>query len=152
LNLGKRNWPQMNANERYSWTVMRLANAIKRIHGIPDGWVCVEQVHSIRGGLELCFGIRRGRRGNTIATWVVHCFGVHEAKVTDLDGGGIALYASDHPAARQYTTPWSELRWPRETNQKAVLGTLYDAHINAVEDWVPFERYVLPNSPYQRGF
>ena len=33
-----------------------------------------------------------------------------------------------------------------------VLTTLYGAHIEATDDWVPFERYVFPNWPYTRGF
>src|SRR5262249_761778 len=74
------------------------------------------------------------------------------AAITDFDGGGLALYASNHPAAKQYVARWGELRWPRHSNQAAVLATLYDAHVDLVDDWIPFERYVLPNMPYKRGF
>jgi hypothetical protein len=131
---------------------MLLENAIKRIHAGPDRWVRVEQVRNIPGGLELCLGLHRGRRGKILAAWVVRCLRVHEVKITDLDGGGIALYGADHPAAKQYATQWSELRWPRDSNLAAVFTTLYGAHIEATDDWVPFERYVLPNMPYTRGF
>ena len=131
---------------------MLLQNAIKRILAVPDGWVRVEQVRNISGGLELCLGIHRGRRGKTVAAWDVTCLRVHEFKITDLDGGGIALYGTDHPAAKPYATRWSELRWPRNSNLAAVFKTLYGAHIEATDDWVPFDRYVFPNTPYTRGF
>jgi hypothetical protein len=32
------------------------------------------------------------------------------------------------------------------------LATLYHAHIDAVDDWIPFERYVLPKIPSACGF
>lgn len=131
---------------------MLVENAIKQILSVPHGWVRVEQVSNIQGGLELCFGIHRGRRGKRLATWSVRCLRVHAAEITDFDGGGLALYASDHPAAKQYAARWGELRWPRHSNQITVLATLYRAHVDLVDDWIPFERYVLPNMPYQRGF
>lgn len=133
-------------------TAMLLENAIKRILAVPDGWVRVEQVRNIPGGLELCLGIHRGKRGKTVAAWAVKCLRVHEVKITEFDGGGIALHGPDHPAAKQYATRWTELRWPRESNLAAVFTTLYGAHIEATDDWVPFERYVFPNMPYTRGF
>lgn len=131
---------------------MLLENAIKRILAVPDGWVKVEQVRNIPGGLELCLGVHRGKRGKTVAAWAVKCLKVHEVKITDLDGGGIALYGPDHPAAKQYATRWRELRWPRDSNLAEVFTTLYGAHIETTDDWVPFERYVFPNMPYTRGF
>src|SRR5437879_4278528 len=111
---------------------MLVENAIKLILSVPDSWVRVEQVGKIHGGLELCFGIHRGRRGKTVATWNVRCLGVHEAKITDFDGGGLALYGSHHPAAKQYIARWGELRWARDSNQAAILATLYHAHVDVV--------------------
>jgi hypothetical protein len=131
---------------------MLLENAIKRIHAVPSGWVRVEQVRNIPGGLDLCLGVHRGQRGKTVAAWAVKCLKVHEINITDLDGGGIALYGTDHPAAKQYATPWSELRWPRDVNLASVFTILYSAHIEVTDDWIPFERYVFPNMPYTSGF
>jgi hypothetical protein len=48
---------------------MLLKNAIKRILAVPDGWVRVEQVRNIPGGLELCLAIHRGKRDETVAAW-----------------------------------------------------------------------------------
>jgi hypothetical protein len=131
---------------------MLLENAIKRILAAPDSWARVEQVRNIRSGLELCFGMHCGRRGKAVATWTVTCSRIYEAKITDFDGGGLALYASSHPAAKQYVSHWSELRWSRDSSPAAVLATLYGAHIDAAQDWIPFDRYLLPNMPYTRGF
>jgi hypothetical protein len=85
-------------------------NAIKRILAVPDGWVRVEQVGNIPGGLELCLGIHRGKRGKIVAAWAVNCLRMHEVNITDFDGGGTALYGPDHPSAKQYATQWSELQ------------------------------------------
>jgi hypothetical protein len=115
-------------------TAMLLENAIKRIDAVPGRWVRVEQVRNIPGGLELCLGIHHDKRGKTVAAWAVKCLGVHEVKITDLNGGGIALYGSDHPAAKQYAARWSELRWPRDSNLPAVFTTLYGTHIETTDD------------------
>jgi hypothetical protein len=40
----------------------------------------------------------------------------------------------------------------RDSNQAAVLATLYNAHVDEVDDWIPFERYLLPTMPYTRRF
>ena len=53
-------------------------------------------------------------------------------------------------ATPEYRT--HELRWPLDSNLATVFTTLYGAHIEATDDWVPFERYVFPNMPYTRGF
>jgi hypothetical protein len=131
---------------------MLVEKAIKRILSVPDGWVRVEQVGKTHRGLEISFGIHRGRRGKRVAAWSVTCLDVREANIRDFDGGGLALYASDHPAAKQYAERWCELRWAQDSNQTAILAALYDAHVDVADDWVPFERYVLPHMPYPVGF
>ena len=116
---------------------------IKRIHSGANSWVRVEQVGKIRGGLELSLGVHDGRRGKKLACWCVSCSGLYETQITDFDGGGLRLYTSDHPAAKQYVARRVELRWDRNCNQAAVLATLYQAHIDVVDDWIPFERYLF---------
>jgi hypothetical protein len=80
---------------------------------------------------------------------VVLCEGVREVNISDFDGGGFAIYSSKSAAARQYTAAQAELRWPESANQAVVLGTLYQAHVAEVDDWIPFERYA-PVNPYTR--
>jgi hypothetical protein len=40
------------------------------------------------------------------------------------------------------------MRWLRSSNAAEVLATLYRAHAEAVDDWIPFDRYLLVNSPW----
>ena len=73
------------------------------------------------------------------------CRGVHEVSISDLDGGGLAYYPASHPAAKQYVARQAELRWPCSSNEARVIDTLHRAHADAVDDWIPFDRYLLFN-------
>jgi hypothetical protein len=125
---------------------MLIQTAVKLIRSIPNSWARVEHLRRIPGGLELCFGIHKGKRGKKAAGWCVSCLGVHEVEITDLDGGGLAAYPSTHPAAHQYVARQAEMRWLGSSNAAEVLATLYRAHAEAVDDWIPFGRYLLVNS------
>jgi hypothetical protein len=136
---------------------MLIESAVKMIQSVPDGWVRAEQIRRIRGGLELSFGVYGSRRGKQTEAWSVMCLGVRETKITDLDGGGFAVYASTYPAARQYVARQAELRWSRSSDQTAVLAALHQAHIETVDDWIPFDRYLLmyglyTGGPFERTF
>ena len=81
---------------------MVIQKAVKSIESISSGWVRLEHVRRMTGGLDLCFSIYKGRRGKVADYWIVVCRGVHESNITDFDGGGLAVYSASHPAARQY--------------------------------------------------
>jgi hypothetical protein len=100
----------------------------------------------VRGGFELSFAIHDGSRGKRIEGWTVICRGVHEAKITNMDGGGLRLYPSSHPAARQYFDRQTELRWPCTCNEQQVLAALFRAHTEAADDWISFDSYLLHHS------
>jgi hypothetical protein len=121
---------------------MTIQNAIKLIHSESDAWVRVEQTRKIARGLELRFGIYRGKRGARIDSWSVRCLGVREATVTALDGGGLRLYPGTHPAALRYTARRAELRWSGVRDKDAVVGALYEAHLAVMDDWLPFDEVV----------
>lgn len=127
---------------------MLIQSAVKLIQSIPDGWVRVEQVRRMSGGLEVCFSVHQGQRGRWVNRWSVMCRRVHEAKITDMDGGGLSVYASTHPAARQYIARRAELRWPRTCDEAKVLLALYRAHTEAADDWIPFDRYLSIETPW----
>ena len=95
------------------------------------------QFRRISGGFEVSFSIHQGKRGKKIEQWAIRCRGVHEAKISEMDGGGLGLYPSDHPAARQYVTRRAELRWPRTCDETKVLAALFRAHVETVDDWIP---------------
>jgi hypothetical protein len=126
---------------------MLIQNAIKLIDSIPDGWVRMEQFRRISGGFEASFSIHKGKRGKKIEAWAVCCRGVHEAKISEMDGGGLGLYASDHPAALQYVARRAQLRWPRTCDEAKVLVALFRAHVETVDDWIPFDCYLQINTP-----
>lgn len=128
---------------------MRIESFIKLIHALPepDGWVRLEQVRKRPGRLELQFGIHEENRGRKkTAQWNVICLGVREAHITELDGGGLAIYSATHPAVRQYAARRAELRWVPHTDKATTLGALYQAHIDVTDDWIPFNRYVSTKS------
>jgi hypothetical protein len=109
----------------------------------PNGWVRLEQVRKIPGHLQLSFTIHEENRGRKRTDgWNIICKDVREAQITDLDGGGLALYSTFHPAARQYTARQAQLHWTANHSKAAVLGALYQAHTDAVDDWIPFDRYL----------
>jgi hypothetical protein len=123
-------------------TLMTIEKAIKSIDSVSDAWVRVEQTRKMPNGVELCFGIYRGKRGAKIDSWSVSCLGVREAGITAFDGGGLRVYPGTHPAALRYTARKAELRWSGIRDRAAVLGALYRAHIDAVDDWIPFDEVV----------
>jgi hypothetical protein len=120
---------------------MRIERAVASIHRNPDSWVRLEAAHRIPRGLVITFGIYKGRRGARLEAWRFTCSGVLEAKITAMDGGGLRLYSSSHPAARQFVAPQAELRWSGPVEDPALIGALYKAHIASVDDWIAFETY-----------
>src|SRR5438105_3163803 len=127
---------------------MVIWKAIKSIESISNGWVRLEHARRMSRGLDLCFSIHEGRRGKAADYWIVVCRGVHESNITDFDGGGLAVYPTSHPAARQYVARRAELRWPRGSDDVKVTVALQRAHVAAVDDWIPFDRYLLINTPW----
>jgi hypothetical protein len=90
----------------------------------------------------LSLGVYHGKAGRLGASWDIHCRGVRELSISDLDGGGIQLYPPSHPAARQYSDAKTTLRCEVGEAMSAGVGALLEAHIRATDDWVPFDRYV----------
>jgi hypothetical protein len=112
------------------------------IADLPRGsWVRAESVHYIRGGVALHFVVLRGRRGKAIARWRIVCRGVRELSVSELDGGGLQVYAANHPVAKQYSDRLATLRWRPRGRGGEAIGALLAAHTGLVDDWIPFERY-----------
>jgi hypothetical protein len=127
---------------------MLIQKVVKLINSISDGWTRVEHLRRIPGGLEVCFSIHKGKWGKRVDGWNVICRGVYEANISDLNGGGLAVYTHTHPAALQYIAPRAELFWARTCDETQVLAALYRAHLEAVDDWIPFDRYLTINMPW----
>lgn len=121
---------------------MLIEDLIKRIDSLPDSWVRMEQIRRIPSGLEICIAIHTGRRGRRLETWRIRSLGIREFQICDMDGGGLALYSSTHPAARQYMARQVTLRWSGCDDSTAVFCALFQAHRDAVDDWIPVGRYL----------
>lgn len=124
---------------------MRIETAIQKVHALPapNGWVRLEEVRKAPGRLELRFGIHEENRGRRKTDSLdIVCLDVRETHITDFDGGGLRLYPTTHAAARQYTAQHAEIRWIAINDRTTALGALYQAHCSAVDDWIPFDRYV----------
>lgn len=131
---------------------MRIEKAIASIYGLADRWVRLQEVQRVPRGLVLSFGIHKGKRGARIEAWRITCIGVHEANITAWDLGGLALYSSTNPAAREHTAPQARLRWSGAVDEVLLLGALYKAHSEAVDEWIPFESYSSVKSIPKDGF
>jgi hypothetical protein len=130
---------------------MQIEKAISTIDFISDGWVRMEQLRRIRGGIELRFCVRKGRRGKRLGGLTIRCSGVHELKISHEDFGGMAIYPANHPAARQYVVQSAELRWSRTCDEDRALGVLFSAHLETVDDWIEFDRSLGIELPWTRG-
>ena len=120
---------------------MRIEEAIDSVIYAGDHWARLEELRRIPKGLDLYFGIHKGQRGKRVDAWKITCLEVHEANITAWDGGGMAIYSSDHPAAREITARRAEVRWSDTGDQIEIVGALNRAHTAAVDDWIPFDSY-----------
>jgi hypothetical protein len=123
---------------------------ITKSHGTSAGWVDVASVAQASGGLDITVVLRSRKKGPVFATWNVRCRGVREFEFSDLTGGGIRLYSSDHPAAKQYVAGGARLSCRTGGAGTQAWLALAAAHVAAVDDWVPLERY-LPSTPPATG-
>jgi len=132
---------------------MRIQKLIDRVNSGPRCWVRVQALKNIPGGLEIFLSCHKGRHGRRLESWRIECHGVLEFAIADLDGGGLAIYSGTHPAARQYAAPHALLRCTNGVeNQLEALGALYRAHTDAVDDWVPFDRYLKIDDLFHKPF
>jgi hypothetical protein len=133
------------------WSVaMLVQDAVKIVNNTPGSWVRLGAFRRVVGGIDLLFSVHDGKKGRKIDGWSVTCRGVQESQITEVDGGGLRLYSSSHPAARQYSVARAQLRWSRTCDEANMLAALYKAHANLVGDWIEFDRY-LPMEPPWSG-
>jgi hypothetical protein len=122
--------------------VADLTRALKQIDKIPNAWARLGLVVPDGRNLGLLFNILEGKRGRIVQHCRVRCLRVRQWQVDDLDGGGIRLYGSDHPLARQYSSAKARLRLERVEDAGAAIAALVTAHTRVFDDWVPIERYL----------
>jgi hypothetical protein len=120
---------------------MLIEKTIKSVIYAADNWVRFEKARRVPKGLEVSFGIHKGQRGKRVDAWKITCQEIHEARITAQDMGGMAMYPSGHPAARQFTARQASIRWSGNCDEIKVIGALYKAHTAVVDDWIPFDYY-----------
>jgi hypothetical protein len=120
---------------------MRIEEAIASIYRLPDPWVRLQEIRRVPRGFDLSFSVHKGRRGGRIDAWRITCLETHVATITAWDLGGIALYPSTHPAAREFVARQVQVRWSGASDEALLMGVLYKAHTEAVDDWIPFDEY-----------
>jgi hypothetical protein len=131
---------------------MRIEEAVTLIQYTPDSWARLEQFQRIPKGLDLYFGIHKGQRGKRVDAWKITCLEVHEAIIDSWDLGGMALYPSDHPAAREIIARRAEVRWSGSADETKIVGALYKAHTAAFYDWGRFDLYSVIHSISKNKF
>ena len=119
---------------------------IDQIAAGENAWVSVCSVVSVRDTLELGIVVRQGKRGRILSRWTIRCVGIREVSLSDFDGGGLRLYTRTHPVARQCSDASATIRLSGVTDAVRILGVLMQAHVAAVDDWIPFDRY-CPSLP-----
>jgi hypothetical protein len=105
-------------------------------------WITVRSVWTERRDLHLHLELFPTSDAEA-SVWLVSCLGVREFSLVDFDGGGLQCWRDDHPALSQYTSPKASLRVVLSgASRAAALGVLWRAHVEAVDDWVEFDRFV----------
>lgn len=119
-----------------------MTNAFKQIDKIPDAWVRLGMAVPDGKNLVLLFTVSEGKRGRIAFRCRVRCVRVREWHLENSDEGGLQVYGSDHPLARQYSSSKARLRLARVDDAGAVVEALLAAHVGVFDDWVPCERYL----------
>jgi hypothetical protein len=112
------------------------------VHRTPDAWVRLGLALPDGKSLGLLLNVFKGKDGPLIQRVRVRCVGVREYHLEALDGGGLRLYDSKHPLARQYWAARARLRCAPAREDAAALAALVQAHSRTFEDWVAPDRYL----------
>jgi hypothetical protein len=132
---------------RHSETeVISHPTTFERINAAVGAWVSVDTVTRARQELEMGLTVRHGRRGRVLARWVLRCADVRDFGLSDFDGGGLRLYSGSHPVVKQHTDRRATLRVSVAVDPDRVIGVPLRAHVVAVDDWIPFDRYCGPTT------
>ena len=114
------------------------------------GWVRMTSCRWIEDAIELQLEIDEGQGGRPLAHWIVRCFEVGEHMLCDADGGGLQVSGSDHPVVRQHLDPRTSLFFGASpTPGSDVVGGLFSAHRDLVDDWIAFDRYLNLSRPLE---
>ena len=113
----------------------------------PQSWINVTGASWLGANrLVIHLSLQRGRRGSVVQRWDVEARGVRDVHIVDTNGGGLQLSGARHPAARQYLDEYDVLSFKGPVaNVNALVGELYVAHEELVDDWISLDKY-LPSA------
>ena len=124
----------------------QLLNAVH-----ADEWVVVRSVCGDRRDLDLRLELFRSL-ADPPSVWLVACHRVREFSLTDFEGGGLNFWRDDHPLLSQYSSPKASLQVRVSgADRDVALGVLWRTHVQAVDDWIDFDRFVHPARLFERG-
>lgn len=99
----------------------------------------------IARNMILSLDIRIGGYADAPQSWEVECEGVLENQVSFGPCDGCDLYR-DHVLLWPYIYPHSSVSFYGEAeNHLAVVGALFKRHLELVENWIPFDRFLNRN-------
>jgi hypothetical protein len=82
------------------------------------------------------------------SVWELECTWVLEQLLSKAYECGLNVWYEDHPILDQYTTEWESLAFSRAPRiPDRVVGQLWTAHREAVDDWIDFDRYLNDAMP-----
>lgn len=102
-------------------------------------------------GSDLTVGLQLDHGTDEKSAWELRFTGVLEHLFADVSNCGLNVWHVDHPVLDQYVQPRESLHFasaPRDAMH--VIGELWVAHRELVDDWIPFDRYLNDDLPLER--
>jgi hypothetical protein len=108
-----------------------------------NGLLFLKNSHWQDDDIELLFELNDGVDGNPNANWIIKAHTVHEYKIFEAYDCGLNHHKENHIIISQYTENIANLFF-RGTHScpEAVVGALFEAHVECAQDWIDFEKYI----------
>lgn len=111
-----------------------------------NGGIDIASAHWRPRGLTLTLEVDHGT--GELSSWSVHCDEVLEYHLSSAFDCGLDIWDASHPAIDQYVQQTERLTFATAAREPArVIGELWMAHRAAVDDWIPFDRYLNAELP-----
>lgn len=124
---------------------------ITRTGEFEDNGTIVLESSSWRGdAMTLAFRVDHGT--GVTSSWTIACSGVIEYSLRDNHYQvGLNLWNVDHPVLDQFTQPREGVYISRAPDDPdGTMGQLWSAHVQCVDDWVAFDRYLNTELPLRK--
>jgi hypothetical protein len=109
------------------------------------GWVRVKRITWQGSDMMLELALASRRNGTERDSWQIECRNVLGYSVVDVNGGGLAVYGTEHPVVRQRVDRRAHLHfWGKALRVSHILGELLRAHDDTVGDFAAFDDYLGP--------